>query len=145
MEIKAIDHVGMIVKDLEKAVAFYRDVMGFALTGEITPWAGSPEECTAMQLPEGTEYRCAVMEAPGGRKIQLMDFSRMQGEAALPVPGAHYLSFMADDMDGWVKKLEENGCKTMAAPLGYDDYGTFVQWCYVIDPNGVIFELLSQS
>ena len=44
MEIKSIDHIGLIVQDIEKAVRFYTDVMGFALTGEITPWAGSAEE-----------------------------------------------------------------------------------------------------
>ena len=53
MEIKSIDHIGLIVKDMEKAVRFYTDDMGFALTGEITPWAGSAEECAAMRVPEG--------------------------------------------------------------------------------------------
>ena len=69
MEIKSIDHIGLIVKDMEKTVDFYTKVMGFALTGEITPWAGSSEECVAMQVPEGTEYRCAMVQAPGGMSI----------------------------------------------------------------------------
>ena len=145
MEIKSIDHVGLIVKDMEKTVAFYTEVMGFSLTGEITPWAGSPEECAAMQVPEGTEYRCAMVTAPGGTNIQFMEFDKMQDHVPLHVQGAHYLSFMVDDMDAWVKKLEENGAKLMSKPLMYDEYGKTIQWCYVTDPNGIIFELISES
>lgn len=58
---KSIDHIGLIVKDMEKAVRFYTDVMGFALTGEITPWAGSAEECAGHAGAGGTEYRCATV------------------------------------------------------------------------------------
>ena len=145
MEIKSIDHIGLIVKDLEKAVAFYTEVMGFSLTGEITPWAGSAEECAAMQVPEGTDYRCAMVQAPDGKNIQFMEFSTMQSNVPLNVQGAHYLTYMVDDMDGWVKKLEENGCRIMSQPLSYDEYGQTVQWCYVVDPNGIIFELVSAA
>ena len=145
MEIKSIDHIGLIVKDMEKTVDFYTKVMGFALTGEITPWAGSSEECVAMQVPEGTEYRCAMVQAPGGMSIQFMEFSNMQPNVPLNIQGAHYLTFMVDDMGGWIKKLEGNGCQIMSQPLAYDEYGQTIQWCYVIDPNGIIFELTSAS
>ena len=142
MEIKHVDHVGLIVKDLEKTVRFYTDVMGFSLTGEMTPWAGSPEECSAMQVPEGTEYRCAMVQAPGGLQIQFMEFNHLSANVPLNVQGAHYLSFTVDDMDAWVKKLEEHGCCFMSRPLSYDEYGQTIQWCYVTDPNGIIFELI---
>lgn len=33
---KRIDHVGMVVKDFEKAIAFYQTVVGFELKGKIT-------------------------------------------------------------------------------------------------------------
>ena len=143
MEIKSIDHIGLIVQDIEKAVRFYTDVMGFALTGEITPWAGSAEECAAMQVPAGTEYRCAMVQAPGGISIQFMEFSAMQSNVPLNTRGAHYLTFMVDDIHGWVKKLEEHGCTAVSQPLSYDEFGQTIQGCYVTDPNGIIFELTS--
>lgn len=145
MEIKSIDHTGIIVKDLDKVVDFYTTVMGFSLVGEITPWAGSPEECVAMQVPDGTEYRCAVVQAPGERNIQFMEFSNMEPPVALNIQGVHYLSFMVDDIAAWIQKLEENGCKAMSNPIAYDDYGTTIQWCYVTDPNGITFELISAT
>lgn len=33
---KRMDHVGMVVKDFEKAIAFYQTVVGFELKGKIT-------------------------------------------------------------------------------------------------------------
>lgn len=33
---KRIDHVGMVVKDFEKAIAFYQTVVGFELKGKVT-------------------------------------------------------------------------------------------------------------
>ena len=50
---------------------------------------------------------------------------------------------MVDDIHGWVKKLEEHGCTAMSQPLSYDEFGQTIQWCYVTDPNGIIFELTS--
>ena len=143
--VKSIDHIGLIVKDMEKAVKFYTDVMGFTLIGEITPWAGSAEESEAMQVQEGTLYRCAMVKGPGDVNIQFMEFDHMQDSMPLNVQGAHYLTYMVDDMDAWVKKLVDNGCKLMSKPLMYDEFGTTVQWCYVIDPNGIIFELTSAT
>lgn len=33
---KRIDHVGMVVKDFEKAIQFYQEIVGFELKGRIT-------------------------------------------------------------------------------------------------------------
>ncbi|CAM3274398.1 hypothetical protein BRIN106911_04075 [Brevibacillus invocatus] len=38
---KRMDHVGMVVKDFEKAIAFYQTVVGFELKGKITHTNGS--------------------------------------------------------------------------------------------------------
>ena len=142
MKIKSVDHIGLIVKDMDKALAFYTDIMGFKLVGEVTEWAGSPEESAAMGVPEKTQYRCALVEGEDGTKIQFMEFDAMDAPVPLGTQGAHYLSYMVDDMTAWVKKLEDAGCRLMSQPLEYDEFGETIQWCYVQDPNGIIFELV---
>ena len=74
-----------------------------------------------------------------------MEFSAIQPDVPLNTRGAHYLTFMVDDIDSSVKKPEEHGCTTMSQPLSYDEFGQTIQWCYVTDPNGIIFELTSAA
>ena len=69
--ILAADHTGITVSNLERSLAFWRDVLGFELshrahhTGELA--AKSPA-C------RDAEISLAVLKAPGGHKIELLEY-----------------------------------------------------------------------
>ena len=54
----AIAHVGITVRDMDKAVEFYRDTLGLKVMGDVT--IGGEEASTVTQVP-GTKLRAVYL------------------------------------------------------------------------------------
>ncbi len=86
--IQRIDHVNIVVAEMETMIAFYRDALGFRLTRQATihgPWID------AVTGLHGVEADVAFLELPEGPGIELLDYrsprtTRSAGSADLPTP-----------------------------------------------------------
>ena len=51
MKLNYIHHVGLIVKDLDRSIYFYHDIMGLKFQNEPTPWFEGPELEKGVNVP----------------------------------------------------------------------------------------------
>jgi methylmalonyl-CoA/ethylmalonyl-CoA epimerase len=97
--LKKMDHIGIVVKDLDKAIKSYTDMFGFKVVEKM----GGP----------GGEFTNAMMEL-GDIRVELFQplkpgsFSRFLEEKG---GGLHHVSFLTDDIAKEVKNLKAHGKK----------------------------------
>lgn len=92
MAVRKLEHVGVMVKDLEKSIAFYREVIGLELAGTLTHTNG------VIQL--------AFLSFPDAKETQV---ELIQGyNDQLPEEGkVHHLAFTVDDIEAEWKRLKQ--------------------------------------
>src|SRR5213592_163933 len=67
----SVDHTGITVSNLERSLAFWRDVLGFELSHTAHQTGEMAEQITGVK---GAELKLAVVKAPGGHKIELLEY-----------------------------------------------------------------------
>mgnify|MGYP001038563281 CR=1 FL=1 len=104
MKINKIDHLGIGVKDVEKALSFYKDVLGLSAapiskdeaTGSVMAFVNVGESSLEFISPLG--------EPPAGSTGDVMSkFISNKGE------GIHHLCVAVDDIEASLKELEQKG------------------------------------
>src|SRR5436305_13399192 len=70
--ILAADHTGITVSNLERSLAFWRDVLGFELSHRVDQKGELAAGITG--VPDA-EISLAVLKAPGGHKIELLQYT----------------------------------------------------------------------
>src|SRR5512143_3008002 len=65
------DHTGITVSNLERSLAFWRDVLGFEFSHTAHQKGEFAEQITGVQ---GAELKLAVLKTPGGHKIELLEY-----------------------------------------------------------------------
>jgi glyoxylase I family protein len=147
--VRAIDHINIIVADLERAVRFYTEVLGFRKTKEAYLEGAWIDRIVGLQ---GVRGRVAYVVAPAGEpRIELLCYEAPRG-AELPdasranTIGLRHIALRVDDMAATVARLRAAGVTLFSEPVHVPagvvkhDAGekTLV---YFLDPDGVILEL----
>jgi catechol 2,3-dioxygenase-like lactoylglutathione lyase family enzyme len=143
--ILAADHTGMTVSDLERSLAFWRDVLGFELSHTAHQTAEMASEITGV---EGAEIKLAVMKAPGGYKIELLEylapFERKRHVDLRPCDvGSVHVALIVDDLESILSAIKDSGWKAAGKPQTLKsgpNAGKRV--VYVRDPDGTIIEFM---
>src|SRR5215469_12252214 len=65
------DHTGITVSNLDRSLAFWRDVLGFEFSHAAHQTGELAEEITGVT---GAEIKLAVLKTPGGHKIELLEY-----------------------------------------------------------------------
>ncbi len=140
MTIQRMDHVGIVVDDLEAATAF------FVQLGLEPKDAGSVEGRWVDRVVglEGIEVDYAFMQTPDGHgRLELIKFRSptYQGDkrpAPANVPGIRHIAFAVEDIDAVVARLRAHGAELVGEVENYED---IYRLCYVHGPEGIIVEL----
>jgi catechol 2,3-dioxygenase-like lactoylglutathione lyase family enzyme len=123
------DHVAITVRDIERSVAFYRDLLGFDVLGQLF-------------LNEGT-FKIVYLRS-GGACVELFEFRGQAAETAVGVPdtvgGFKHLALQTDDVDGLAASLKAAGTVFTLDPL---DAAGGVRLAFFRDPDGNLLELVS--
>jgi catechol 2,3-dioxygenase-like lactoylglutathione lyase family enzyme len=109
--LSSIDHVNLVVADLPRMLAFYRDVLGFTVTKQVTisgDWIG-----TTVGL-SNVSAEVVYLDLPAGPRVELI---RYLTPDAIHVPGfdqpnglgLRHLAFKVDDIDAAAAKLRAAG------------------------------------
>ena len=122
-----IYHVGLTVSDLDRSIAFYRDILGLEFQGEIFM---EGEETDKMFRRANCKARVAYLngskaiEAPPVELIQFVDSKIHKEQSDLFTTSISEVCFYTDDIDFVYKTLIENHVECLSEPqyLSVDDY-----------------------
>ena len=135
-----MDHVGIVVDDLEAVTAFFVD-LGLKLQGEGTVEGGWVDNVVGL---EGVRAEIAMVETPDGHgRLELVKFHAPSvrggdGHAPANTPGIRHLTFAVDDIDAAVATVQARGSELVGDVENYED---IYRLCYVRGPEGIIVEL----
>lgn len=149
MPISPIHHVALTVADLDRSVAFYRDVLGFRKTLDM-PLRGASSE-RLLGLPAGTTARSVIMQQGKAitGEVELIEFTppndRLTGPKRPGDPGVFLLSFevTGEKLEEVYQRLRKTGVRFYSEPqpLHLKGYGE-IQAVVLPDPDGVLIELI---
>ena len=100
----AVAHVGITVRDMDRAVEFYRDTLGLKVIGDVT--ITGEEASTVTQVPD-TKLRAVYLryeDDPKGPPIELLHFIE-PGDTGKPYPGLANPGIT--EVAFWVKDIEK--------------------------------------
>ena len=126
IQLKGIDHLGINVRDMERAVKFYRDILGFQTEDDYDPNAGEKH----VELFAGNVW-LALFETP--------ELDLEAGHEILTREGYLHWAFEArpEDFDSIIEALKENGVKLNGKVRNHRS-GPSV---YFYDPDGNYLEI----
>jgi catechol 2,3-dioxygenase-like lactoylglutathione lyase family enzyme len=142
---RGIHHSGIIVSDLERSVAWYREVLGLELLTEPSPIADDPELGTGLGVP-GAALRFATF-AVGDDVVELLEYSAPPSPIDAPMPqnalGSHHVALRVDDIQATYDDLTAKGVRFFSPPNAIDE-GVLAgwRWAYFTDPDGITLELV---
>jgi catechol 2,3-dioxygenase-like lactoylglutathione lyase family enzyme len=143
-----VNHIGVTVGDLDRAVCFYRDVFGLdVLVGPERARAGhaGTERRADIFGTRWGEMRIAHLADENGTGVELFEF--VQPPVEYPVEhfefwrvGFSHLSFTVDDLESMRAAIEAHGGATRTAVY---ELQPGCRICYCKDPWGNAIELSS--
>ena len=143
-----IYHVGLTVSDLERSIAFYRDVLGLEFQGEIFM---EGEETDKMFRRANCKARVAYLngskavEAPPVELIQFVNNEVKKVPSDLFTTSISEVCFYTDDIDSAYKHLVDNNVECLSEPQHFDfradGFGESRAF-YFRDPDGIILEMM---
>lgn len=136
------------VGDMDRSLAFYRDLLGFRVVedkGDRSPM--SPEEQTRWHAYHekvcgiwGARIHVVFVEAPDGSKLELIEYTAPKAprppRRALSDPGVAMMAFSVHDSVNAVRRLRDAGVEVVADPVRYVLEGITSYTTYLYDPDG---------
>jgi catechol 2,3-dioxygenase-like lactoylglutathione lyase family enzyme len=135
-----MDHVGIVVEDLDAAIAFFVE-LGLEATGRQTvegEWVGR------VIGVDDVRADIAFVETPDGHgRVELTRFHSpppLSGDTHAPAnaPGIRHFTFAVDDIDDVVDRLRARGAELVGEIVRYRDA---FRLCYIRGPEGILVEL----
>ena len=125
-----LDHIGIAVRNLDEALAFYRDALGL----EIEP----PEEVPSQRvrahfIPVG-ESSLELLEATA-------DDSAIARYVSRRGPGIHHVTLRVDDLQQALERLRQKGVRLIDESPRQGAEGSLVAFVHPSAAHGVLVEL----
>ncbi len=144
--LKAIHHTGLVVRDLDRSIYFYHDILGLPFANEPTPWFEGPQLETGVGVP-GAKLRQVCLWVGEQSTMELIEYANRPENSTSSVPnnylGAAHVCFRVDDVQAKKAELESKGVKFYSDVNVVDD-GPLAgwRWVYFSDPDGLALELV---
>lgn len=156
--IRSIDHVNIVVEDLDRQLAFYRELLGFSLTRQVTISGDWIENVVGLR---DVEADVVYLSLPEGPRLELIRYRspeamRPEGLEHPATPGLRHIAFRVDDIAPLVERLERAGVpffgEVQDVPSGQVTYagnrrkrlvyfrdpeGTVLEFCEYVEPDSV--------
>jgi catechol 2,3-dioxygenase-like lactoylglutathione lyase family enzyme len=145
-----LDHVGMNVPDIDSAIHFFTDVMGFTPVTEIGPLKLDDAWKKRYRIRKNAEVKKIVMiQAGSGASIELFEYKSADRNKQLPYGddlGWFHIGFYTDDIDKSVAYLKSKGVNVLNDPIKITTGPTAGEtWVYFVTPWGLQIELVSYA
>lgn len=133
-------HVGISVADLDRSIAFYRDMFGMEPLMDIMPFSGEKFEAI-MDIPGVTGRMCMI--GKGSTNLELFEFDGskpMDPEYPVSDRGISHFGIFVDDIAATYDKLQAAGVRIHTPVITF--MGGSMKATYCRDPDGNVFEVL---
>ncbi len=142
-------HAGFTVSDLDRSVAWYRDILGLELirrqrndndySRRIVGMADAVLELAFLGFPAGSP-------APSGQILELVQYLSPEGrtpDLSTKDVGVGHLALSVDDLAAEYARLRGRGAQFHNPPVEIDEGHNRGGWaCYLLDPDGITIELI---
>jgi catechol 2,3-dioxygenase-like lactoylglutathione lyase family enzyme len=138
MAVGQLTHIGLCVSELDRAVRFYRDVIGFREVGRLEV---TDARAGILLQMESVKLHAVYLERDGVR-LELLYYA-WPGHVGRPDPrpmnllGLTHLSFQVDDLAAAIEKLRSAGARVLE-----DTRIGSPPAIFVADPDGTRLELV---
>jgi catechol 2,3-dioxygenase-like lactoylglutathione lyase family enzyme len=142
MGLGRLSHLGICVSDLERALGFWRDALGFSETKRLDVYGDAAEALTS--IPD-LDLRVAVLEREE-LHVHLLHYAspghRGTGEPRpMNALGITHLSLIVDDLEAAITAVTASGGRVLRSTrLRIEDAGRAA--IFVTDPDGTRIELV---
>ncbi|MFD7534285.1 VOC family protein [Streptomyces sp. NPDC059819] len=144
MAIQRMDNVGIVVEDMDAAIAFFGE-LGMELEGRTEVQGLVADQCTGLV---GVHCDIAMLRTPDGHSR--LELSRYRTPAVIStgprdrphnVLGTHRVMFAVDDLEDTVARLRPHGAELVGGIARFEDSYLL---CYLRGPAGIIVGLAEQ-
>jgi len=144
MTIQRMDHVSVVVGDLEAAIAFFV-LLGMELEGRAPVEGPSVDRVNGL---DGVRVDIAMVRTPDGHgRLELTKFHtpaavRPEPENALGnTLGLRSVMFAVESVDGTIARMRAHGATLIGEVVQYED---IYRLCYMRGPAGIIVALAEE-
>jgi catechol 2,3-dioxygenase-like lactoylglutathione lyase family enzyme len=144
MAIKRLDHISVVVEDLEAAIAFFTE-LGMSMVGKGTvegPWVDR------INGLEGIKADIVMMKTPDGHgQLELTRFHNpklVEIEPKIAPPntiGLRSVMFTVEELDDTVARMRAHGAELVGEVAQYEN---LYRLCYMRGPGGIIVSLAEE-
>ena len=131
MQLTGLHHVTLISADLERSIAFYRDVLGLGIVRD------GPSD----DDPDVRHVWFGAVDGAPGRLVSLMEYPSLPG-GVVGVGSTHHFALAvesADELDAWKGYLTDQGIEVSDV----FERGGF-RSLYLRDPDGHVVEIATR-
>jgi glyoxalase family protein len=132
MQLRGLHHLTVIVGDLERTIAFYRDLLGLAIVHD------GPSD----DDPQARHVWFGALDGTPGRLLSFMEYPELQ-PGVVGVGSTHHFALIVDsseEQEAWRDYLRDHGVECSEVL----DRGAFTS-IYVRDPDGHIVEIATRG
>lgn len=144
MAIQRMDNVGIVVEDLDAAIAFFVE-LGMELEGRSDVEGRFADQCTGL---DGVHCEIAMVRTPDGHsRLELAKYLTPAATSEEPrnrphnILGTHRVMFAVDDIEDTVARLRPHGAELLGEIARFEDIFLL---CYIRGPEGIIVGLAEQ-
>lgn len=143
MTLKRMDNVGIVVEDLDAAIAFFAE-LGLELEGRAPIQGDWADGVTGLR---GMRVEIAMMRTPDGHgRLELSQFvapAVVADHRRAPVNALGYLRvmFTVEDIDDTLARLRRLGAELVGEVVRYQDA---YRLCYIRGPEGILIGLAQE-
>lgn len=143
MTVKRLDNIGLVVEDLDAAIAFFAE-LGLELEGRVPIEGGWADDVTGLRE---MRVEIAMMRTPDGHgRLELSRFLTPpvvadHRNAVVNALGYLRVMFTVDDIDDTLARLAKRGAVLVGKVARYEDA---YRLCYIRGPEGILVGLAQE-
>lgn len=140
--------MGLTVEDMDTALKFWHDLLGFELTGD-RAFSTDPAILDLMGVPKGASFRAVFGVVPGSKaRIAMIEFKgvpRKPFSLRVPDPGASGMAIRVAAIGDLLKRMKANGVRVISRNGELVNWSPTIRNVFVKDPGGLNIELVGNA
>ncbi|MCR2045660.1 methylmalonyl-CoA epimerase [Anaerosalibacter massiliensis] len=132
--VEKVDHIGIAVKDLEKALKFYEEMLGL--------------KCEGTEVVEEQKVKVAFLPM-GDTEVELLESTEPNGPIAKYIEkrgeGIQHIAYRVDNIEKAIEEMKEKGIRMIDEKPRYGAGGAKIAFAHPKDTYGVLIELCERD